>query len=125
MAPSSRRPWSAAVTRSAAAASWSWRVPVPVTSIESGTARGRPSSRKQSNMSLYIDVHTIAGGLTMADAAGAHAADLATQEKFGVKYLQYWVNEAEGKVVCLVEAPSADAAIAVHKEAHGLVADEI
>jgi len=76
-------------------------------------------------MSLYIDVHTIAGGLTMADAAGAHAADLATQEKFGVKYLQYWVNEAEGKVVCLVEAPSADAAIAVHKEAHGLVADEI
>jgi hypothetical protein len=42
-----------------------------------------------------------------------------------VKYLQYWVNEAEGKVVCLVEAPSAEAAVAVHKEAHGLLADQI
>ena len=76
-------------------------------------------------MSLYIDVHTIEGGVTLADAAGAHAADLATQERFGVKYLQYWVNEAEGKVVCLVEAPSAEAAVAVHKEAHGLLADQI
>ena len=76
-------------------------------------------------MSLYIDVHTIEGGVTLGDAAGAHAADLATQERFGVKYLQYWVNEAEGKVVCLVEAPTADAAVAVHKEAHGLLADQI
>jgi hypothetical protein len=76
-------------------------------------------------MSLYIDVHTIEGGVTLGDAAGAHAADLATQERFGVKYLQYWVNEAEGKVVCLVEAPSAEAAVAVHKEAHGLLADQI
>jgi hypothetical protein len=76
-------------------------------------------------MSLYIDVHTIEGGVTLTDAAGAHAADLATQERFGVKYLQYWVNEADGKVVCLVEAPSAEAAVAVHKEAHGLLADQI
>ena len=76
-------------------------------------------------MSLYIDVHTIEGGVTLGDAAGAHAADLATQERFGVKYLQYWVNEAEGKVVCLVEAPSSEAAVAVHKEAHGLLADQI
>jgi hypothetical protein len=76
-------------------------------------------------MSLYIDVHTIEGGVTLADAAGAHAADLATQERFGVKYLQYWVNEADGKVICLVEAPSSEAAVAVHKEAHGLLADQI
>jgi len=73
-------------------------------------------------MSLYIDVHTIAGGLTMADAAGAHAADLATQEKFGVKYLQYWVNEAEGKVFCLVDSPDKESAARVHREAHGLEA---
>ena len=76
-------------------------------------------------MSLYMDVHTIPGGVSLADAAGAHAADLATKGKFGVKYLQYWVNEAEGKVFCLIEAPSADAAIAVHKEAHGLLADQV
>lgn len=76
-------------------------------------------------MSLYIDVHTIPGGVSLADAAGAHAADLATQERFGVQYLRYWVNEPEGKVFCLVEAPSAEAAIAVHKEAHGLLAEHV
>jgi hypothetical protein len=31
----------------------------------------------------------------------------------------------QGKVFCLVEALSADAATAVHKEAHGLVADDV
>ena len=76
-------------------------------------------------MPLFMDSHDLHGPVSAEEVAKAHAADLATQEKFGVKYLQYWVNEAEGKVVCLVEAPSADAAIAVHKEAHGLVADEI
>src|SRR6185295_4565054 len=125
MAPSSLSPCNAAVTGSAAAVARSWPLTARVTSIESGTAIGRPSSRKQSNMSLFIDVHTIECGVTLGDAAGAHAADLATQERFGVKYLQYWVNEAEGKVVCLVEAPSAEAAVAVHKEAHGLLADQI
>jgi len=76
-------------------------------------------------MSLYIDVHTVAGGLSIEDVAKAHLADLQTQDKFGVNYLRYWVNEPEGKVFCLVEAPSAEAAGAVHKEAHGLVADSI
>jgi Protein of unknown function (DUF4242) len=75
-------------------------------------------------MSLYLDVHTIAG-VTSAAAADAHAADLRTQDKFGARYLRYWVNEPEGKVFCLIEAPSAEAATAVHKEAHGLLADEI
>ncbi len=76
-------------------------------------------------MSLYIDVHTINGGVTAEDVAHAHRADLQTQGRFGVNYLRYWVSAPEGKVFCLVEAPSADAAAAVHKEAHGLVADEI
>lgn len=52
-------------------------------------------------------------------------ADLQTQDKFDVRYLRYWVNEPQGKVFCLIEAPSAEAATAVHKEAHGLLADEI
>jgi hypothetical protein len=56
---------------------------------------------------------------------GAHEADLKTQERYGVSYLRYWVDEGQGKVFCLVEAPDADAAITVHREAHGLVADEI
>ena len=59
------------------------------------------------------------------DVAGAHKADLETQGQYGVNYLQYWVDEANGKVFCLVEAPDADSAITVHREAHGLVADKI
>lgn len=76
-------------------------------------------------MALFMDVHSIAGGVTEADVAGAHAADLATQGKHDVHYLKYWVDEEAGKIFCLVEAPDADAANTVHREAHGLVADEI
>jgi hypothetical protein len=75
-------------------------------------------------MPLYLDSHKIPG-LTKEAVAKAHAADLVVQGKHGVKYLRYWYDEATGKVFCLAEAPSAEAAIAVHREAHGLLADEI
>jgi len=76
-------------------------------------------------MALFMDAHTIDGGVSAADVAAAHEADLATQAAYGVTYLRYWVDEAAGKVFCLVEAPDARAAETVHREAHGLVADEI
>jgi hypothetical protein len=76
-------------------------------------------------MPLFMDTHRGVDGLTAEAVAGAHAADLATQSKYGVEYKQYWFNEAEGAVYCLVEAPDADAAMAVHREAHGLLANEI
>ena len=76
-------------------------------------------------MPLFMDVHNIEGGVTESDVAGAHAADLATQGEYGVNYLRYWVDEAGGKIFCLVDAPNAEAANTVHREAHGLVADEI
>ena len=76
-------------------------------------------------MPLYMDVHTVDGGVAVDDVAKAHMADLQTQGKYDVRYLRYWVNEHEGKVFCLVEAPSADAASTVHREAHGLVADSV
>lgn len=77
-------------------------------------------------MPLFMDVHeSLPEGAKMADVADAHAADLKTQGAHGVKYLQYWVDEASSKVFCLVEAPDADAAATVHREAHGLVADEL
>ncbi len=76
-------------------------------------------------MTLFMDVHHLDGGVATADVAAAHEADLATQGAHGVSYLRYWVNEEAGKIFCLVEAPDADAAATVHREAHGLVADEI
>jgi hypothetical protein len=76
-------------------------------------------------MPLFMDVHNLDGGVKVDDVAKAHVADLQTQTAYDVKYLRYWVNEAQGKVFCLVEAPSAKAAETVHREAHGLVADSI
>jgi len=75
-------------------------------------------------MPLYMDVHNLPGATSQA-VAEAHMKDLEEQGKYGVKYLRYWVDEGQGKVFCLVEAPDAAAANAVHREAHGLVADEI
>lgn len=76
-------------------------------------------------MSLFMDVHTIEGGVSAADVAGAHQKDLETQGQYGVNYLRYWVDETAGKIFCLVEAEDAESANTVHREAHGLVADEI
>ena len=76
-------------------------------------------------MPLFMDVHEHIEGLTADGVAQAHQADLNTQEKHGVKYLRYWFDEGTGKVFCLIDAPSREAAIAVHREAHGLVADHL
>ena len=76
-------------------------------------------------MPLYMDVHQHVEGLTGEAVAGAHQRDLEVQEKYGVNYLKYWYDEGSGRVFCLVEAPNKEAAEAVHREAHGLVADDI
>jgi len=75
---------------------------------------------------LFLDAHHWgAGKVTAKDVAGAHQKDLATQGKYGVSYLNYWIDESTGTVMCLVQAPNAEAAIAVHREAHGLIPDSI
>ena len=76
-------------------------------------------------MAVFMDVHTLGSGVTLDDVAKAHAADLEKQGEHDVHYLRYWVDEPEGKIFCLVDAPTAEAAAQVHREAHGLVADEI
>lgn len=77
-------------------------------------------------MPIFMDVHeNLPEGATAADVAQAHVADVATQDAYGVKYLRYWVDEKEHKAFCLVDAPDAESAIRVHREAHGLVADRI
>lgn len=76
-------------------------------------------------MPLFMDVHKGLGELTEEAVAGVHAKDLEVQGKYGAKFVSYWYNAAEGTVYCLSEAPDADSAVAVHREAHGMVADEI
>ena len=76
-------------------------------------------------MPLFLDVHSLDDPVTVGDVAQAHDADLRTQGPYGVNYLRFWVDEAAGKIFCLVDAPTVDVAAVVHREAHGLVAQEI
>ncbi|HLJ66172.1 MAG TPA: DUF4242 domain-containing protein [Chloroflexota bacterium] len=76
-------------------------------------------------MPLYMDVHEKIEGLTREAIQEAHRRDLEVQEQHGVSYLRYWYDTVSGRVYCLVEAPNKEAAEAVHREAHGHVADEI
>jgi peptidyl-tRNA hydrolase len=76
-------------------------------------------------MPLYMDIHHKVEGLTADAVQHAHQADVETQDKYGVTYLKYWFDEGSGKVFCLVQAPNKEAAATVHREAHGLEADEL
>ena len=72
-----------------------------------------------------MDIHRDVEDLTAEAVAGAHQKDLEVQDKLGVTYIMYWFDEESGTVFCLAEAPSKEAADAVHREAHGLMASEI
>jgi hypothetical protein len=76
-------------------------------------------------MPLFLDIHRHVPGLTKDAVHGAHQQDLATQGRHDVEYLKYWFNEQTGDVFCLVRAPDKEAAVRVHREAHGLVPNDI
>jgi hypothetical protein len=82
-------------------------------------------ARRLGAMPLYMDHHKNLKGLTAQAVAEDHKKDLEVQHKHDAKALKYWFNEEKGEVYCLFEAPNAEAAEAVHREAHGNVADEI
>jgi class 3 adenylate cyclase len=75
-------------------------------------------------MPLYMDIHRVEGA-TATDLAKAHMADMAVQDSLGVECVKYWFNEGCGKVFCLIHAPDAEAANAVHALSHGLLAEKI
>jgi hypothetical protein len=70
----------------------------------------------------YLDIHEFgAGNVSAAAVAGAHEKDLAQQAKFGVNFINYWIDEKAGVVMCLSQAPDAKSVHETHKHAHGLV----
>ena len=78
------------------------------------------------NKKLFLDIHKLgAGNVTAAAVADAHKEDLAVQGKYGVNFINYWVDEKAGVVMCLSEAKNEKSVISTHKEAHGLVPVEI
>ena len=85
--------------------------------VSAGTA-----AKVKGGKNLYLDIHEFgAGNVKAADVAAAHKKDLAVQKKYGVNFINYWVDEKEGVVMCLSEAPDAEAVVKTHKEAHGLL----
>lgn len=72
-------------------------------------------------MPIFMDVHENLGEVTEADIKAAHQSDLAIQDEYGVQFLTFWFNSPDGQAFCLVDAPTKEAAIAVHKSSHGLV----
>jgi hypothetical protein len=75
-------------------------------------------------MPLYMDVHNVPG-VKYDDVVEAHKKDVELQDAYNVSYKQFFVDEHNGKIYCLVEAPDPEAANQVHSQAHGLLADEI
>jgi Protein of unknown function (DUF4242) len=76
--------------------------------------------------SMFIDVHNLEPGkVTMADVAAAHEKDLATQGRFDVSFVKYWVDEGAGKVYCLAHAKDSASVSEAHKAAHGLIPQEV
>jgi class 3 adenylate cyclase len=76
-------------------------------------------------MPLFLDIHRNMQGATPERIREGHIADLEAQEAYGARYLKYWFDEKRGTVCCLVEAPDRATCEAVHRKAHGLMADEI
>lgn len=72
-------------------------------------------------MPIYMDFHDLPE-VTIEDSRKAHLKDLSVQEKYHVRYLQYWINEQDGKAYCLMEGPNKEACEATHKEANGITA---
>jgi class 3 adenylate cyclase len=74
---------------------------------------------------LFMDVHEGIGDATAEDIEAAHQRDLAIQHRHGVRFLTYWFHDPSGQSFCLVEAPDREAAVACHKEAHGLLPHKV
>jgi class 3 adenylate cyclase len=75
-------------------------------------------------MPIFLDRHDLRS-LTAADIAEAHRKDLEVQERYGVRFLTYWFDEARGTGFCLIDAPDIQTAMRVHDEAHGDVATDV
>ena len=96
-------------------------LPTHIYPVTDGTEASLKGSRN-----LFLDIHYLgAGKVSAKDVAEAHKKDLAVESKYGVNFINYWVDEKQGIVMCLAEAKDSTSVIQTHKEAHGLLPDKI
>lgn len=75
---------------------------------------------------LYIDFYHVGEDkITTQEVEDAHLKSLNIQEKYGVTFINYWVDEKKGVVMWLSKASDANAVRLAHKEAHGLQPDHV
>ena len=92
-------------------------LPAHIYKVTDGQAAAFAGQKK-----LFLDVHYLgAGNVTAKDVAAAHQKDLTVQKKYGVNFINYWVDEKDGTVMCLSQASDSSSVIKTHTEAHGLV----
>jgi hypothetical protein len=92
-------------------------MPQTIYKVEDGDEASADKSK-----TFFLDIHQLgAGNVTAADVENAHQKDLAVQKKYGVSFINYWVDVKTGTVLCLSQASDASKVVATHKEAHGLV----
>ena len=95
------------------------KVPATTTDPANELSKGQPAS-------YFIDVHDMTPGkIKLSDVAAAHEKDLATEGKFGVDFIKYWVDPEKGKIYCLSKAPDEESIINTHREAHGLLPSRV
>jgi hypothetical protein len=88
--------------------------------------RPRRNTRWEIRVPRYLDMHLVPPDqVTPEILAALHKQDLAVQDQYGVRYIKYWFDASTGRVFCLSDAPSREAALAVHRHSHGLMPDDI
>ncbi len=94
--------------------------------VETTATTTTPTADTSATQAYFIDVHDLEPGkVSFKDVEGAHQKDLATQDKYGVKFLKFWVDEKKGKVYCLSQSKNEASVSNTHKEAHGLIPSNV
>jgi len=84
------------------------------------------AAKMKGNENLFLDIHYMGAGNVSTEAvAGAHQKDLAVEKKYGVNFIDYWVDQKEGVIMCLAQAKDSTDLIKTHKEAHGLLLAQV
>jgi hypothetical protein len=79
-------------------------------------------------MPLFMDTHERVRAITPEGVRWAYERSLDIQSRHAARYVRMWAHydpEDHGRLFCLVEAPSREAVVLVHLDAHGLVPNEI
>jgi hypothetical protein len=68
------------------------------------TTKTHTANYKETEKNLYLDVHHVSVNLKYDGIVKSHAKDVMASKQNNVDFLDYWINEKEGLVFCLLSA---------------------